>query len=81
MTDAFSALDLRRHHDQQIRAWFGEVRPLRLEGSGRFFTPPPALPLRAVFVPPALSPAYLQASAAEPNLAGSDDVLRWLRKR
>ena len=81
MTDAFSALDLRRHHDQQIRAWFGEVRPLRLEGSGRFFTPPPALPLRAVFVPPALSPAYLQATAAEPNLAGSDDVLAWLSRQ
>ncbi len=81
MTDAFTALELRRHHDQQMRAWFGEVRPLRLEGSGRFFTPPPALPLRAVFVPPALSPAYLQASAAEPNLAGSDDVLTWLSRQ
>ena len=81
MTDAFTALDLRRHHDQQIRAWFGEVRPLRLEGSGRFFTPPPALPLRAVFVPPALSPSYLQASAAEPDLTGSDDVLAWLSRQ
>ena len=60
MTEAFSDLDLRRLHDQQIRAWFGEVRPLRLEGSGRFFTPPPALPLRAVFVPPALSATYFQ---------------------
>ena len=81
MSAPFTALELRRHHDQQMRAWFGEVRPLRLEGSGRFFTPPPALPLRAVFVPPALSPAYLQASAAEPNLAGSDDVLRWLMRQ
>lgn len=81
MTEAFSALDLRRHHDQQIRAWFGEVRPLRLEGSGRFFTPPPALPLRAVFVPPALSPSYLQASTAEPDLTGSDDVLTWLSRQ
>ena len=81
MTEAFSALDLRRHHDQQIRAWFGEVRPLRLEGSGRFFTPPPALPLRAVFVPPALSPSYLQAGTAEPDLTGSDDVLNWLSRQ
>ena len=81
MTETFTALDLRRHHDQQIRAWFGELRPLRLEGSGRFFTPPPTLPLRAVFVPPALAPSYLQASAAEPDLTGSDDVLTWLSRQ
>lgn len=73
-------LELRRLHDQQMRAWFGEVRPLRLEGSGRFFTPPPALPLRAVFVPPALSPSYVQATVGESVLANGADVLQWFEK-
>ena len=72
---------LRRHYDQQIRAWFGELRPLRLEGAGRFFTPPPALPLRAVFVPPALSPTYLQPTEAEPVLAGAADILQWFAQQ
>ena len=74
-------LALRRHYDQQIRAWFGELRPLRLEGSGRFFTPPPALPLRAVFVPPALSPTYLQPTEAEPVLASAADILQWFAQQ
>ena len=74
-------LALRRHYDQQIRAWFGELRPLRLEGSGRFFTPPPALPLRAVFVPPALSPTYLQPTEAEPALANAADILQWFSQQ
>ena len=72
---------LRRHYDQQIRAWFGELRPLRLEGSGRFFTPPPALPLRAVFVPPALSPTYLQPTEAEPMSASAADILQWFSQQ
>lgn len=72
-----SDVELRRYYDQQIRAWFGEVRPLRLEGSGRFFTPPPALPLRAVFVAPALSPSYLQPTDAEPDMAGGNDIVSW----
>ena len=81
MTQALSEIDLRRLHDQQIRAWFGEVRPLRLEGSGRFFTPPPALPLRAVFVPPALAPTYFQPTVGESQLSGGADVLQWFERQ
>ena len=81
MTQALSEIDLRRLHDQQMRAWFGEVRPLRLEGSGRFFTPPPALPLRAVFVAPALSPTYFQPTVGESQLSGGADVLQWFERQ
>ena len=81
MTESSFDLDLRRIHDQQIRAWFGDVRPLRLEGSGRFFTPPPALPLRAVFVPPALSASYFQSTVGESHLSGGADVLHWLGRQ
>ena len=81
MTQALSEIDLRRLHDQQIRAWFGEVRPLRLEGSGRFFSPPPALPLRAVFVPPALAPTYFQPTVGESQLSGGADVLQWFERQ
>lgn len=81
MTQDLSAVDLRRLHDQQIRAWFGEVRPLRLEGSGKLFTPPPALPLRAVFVPPALSATYFQPTASEAHLGGGNDVMQWFSQQ
>ncbi len=81
MTQALSEIDLRRLHDQQIRAWFGEVRPLRLEGSGRFFSPPPALPLRAVFVAPALAPTYFQPTVGESQLSGGADVLQWFERQ
>lgn len=73
-------LELQRQYDQQIRIWFGEVRPLRLEGTGRFFTPPPAMALRAVFVPPALSPTYLQPLTTEPEATHSADALSWLEQ-
>ena len=74
-------LTLRRRYEQQLRAWFGEVRPLRLEGAGRFFTPPPALPMRAIFVPPALSASALSPSADEPRAADAADILQWLDRR
>jgi internalin A len=80
MTQVLSEVDLRRLYDQQIRSWFGEVRPLRLEGAGRFFTPPPALPLRAVYVPPALSATYFQSTVGESHLTGGADVLHWFER-
>lgn len=70
--------DLRRRYDQQMRAWFGELRPLRLEGAGRFFNPPPALPMRTIFVPPALSATAVAPDAAEPTNADAADIFQWL---
>jgi hypothetical protein len=81
--DSAEAREQRLHYDHQLRVSFGDVRPLRLEGVGRHFSPPPVLPLRSVFIAPLLSPAALAASEHEPA-AGAGAALfehleRWRR--
>ena len=64
-----------------VRAWHGEIRPLRLVGAGQSFrAPPQVIPLSELFVLPALSPIEINPGPEEPDLRTCDNVLQLLEK-